>query len=181
MLKTMAQQIKRISEILKRMLRLSRPATSEYRWTDINVLIENTLSLVRYDRRAKSVQINSPVNSDLPMVWLNPLHFEQVLLNIVLNALDAMAVCNDDRQYQLDISRTHEDEMIVIRVTDNGIGMQPEICRRAFESFFTTKELGKGTGLGLFISYNLVSELDGTIECISDQGKGTEFIIKVPV
>lgn len=180
MLKTMEQQIERISVILRRMLSLSRPATSEYRWTDVNTLIENTLSLVRYDRRAKSVEILDHVNRDLPMVWLNPLHFEQVLLNIFLNALDAMA-SKQDASHQLEISRRLENGMIVIRTKDNGVGMQPEICRRAFESFFTTKELGKGTGLGLFISYNLVSELDGTIELDSEPGEGTTVTVTIPI
>ena len=180
MLKTMSQQIERISMILKRMLSLSRPATSEYRWADVNTLIENTVSLVQFDRRAKSVEIKNIVNDDLPMVWLNPLHFEQVLLNIFLNGLDAMAV-QADQPHQLEITRNHEDRFIVTRVRDDGIGMEPEICRRAFESFFTTKELGKGTGLGLFISYNLVSELDGTIELDSEPGKGTTVTIKIPI
>ncbi|MDH4203210.1 MAG: ATP-binding protein [Phycisphaerae bacterium] len=180
MLKTMEQHIERISVILKRMLSLSRPATSEYRWTDINKLIENTLSLVRYDRRAKSVEILDQVNSDLPMVWLNPLHFEQVLINLFLNALDAM-IPKQNQFPQLEIFRYLKDDMIVIQVRDDGIGMDPEICRRAFESFFTTKELGKGTGLGLFISYNLVSELDGTIELDSEPGKGTTVTIKIPI
>lgn len=180
MLTTMQQQIHRISIILKRMLSLSRPATSEYRWVDVNTLIENTLSLVQYDRRAKSVLIVNNTNTDLPMVWLNPLHFEQVLLNIFLNALDAMAA-KQQASHQLQVTRSLEDEMVVIRITDDGIGMEPQICRRAFESFFTTKELGKGTGLGLFISYNLVSELDGTIELDSEAGKGTTVTVKIPI
>ena len=114
------------------------------------------------------------------MVWLNPLHFEQVLLNLFLNALDAMAA-QGDQSHQLEITRNLEGSSIVIRVKDDGIGMEPAICKRAFDSFFTTKELGKGTGLGLFISYNLVSELDGTIELDSELGKGTTVTIKIPV
>lgn len=180
MLTTMKQQIERISIILKRMLSLSRPATSEYRWADINTLIGNTVSLVQFDRRAKSVEIKNEVDQDLPMVWLNPLHFEQVLLNIILNGLDAMAA-KGGSDHQLEITRKLEDQSIVICVRDSGIGMEPSICKRAFESFFTTKELGKGTGLGLFISYNLVSELDGTIELDSEPGKGTTVTIKIPI
>jgi len=71
--------------------------------------------------------------------------------------------------------------MVEIRVADTGIGMSPDVCRRAFESFFTTKEISKGTGLGLFVSYNLVAELDGTIELESEPGRGTTVIVRIPV
>jgi len=71
--------------------------------------------------------------------------------------------------------------MIEIRISATGIGMAPQVCRRAFESFFTTKEIGKGTGLGLFISYNLINELDGTINLDSQPDKGTTVTIRVPV
>jgi signal transduction histidine kinase len=70
--------------------------------------------------------------------------------------------------------------MIEIRISDTGVGMSPEVCKQAFESFFTTKEIGKGTGLGLFISYNLVTEIDGTIAMESELGKGTTVIIQIP-
>jgi signal transduction histidine kinase len=174
-------QVDRISTILRRMLSLSRPATSEYKWVDVNALIDNTLALIRFDRRAKSVEIVSVPDSQLPTVWLNPLHFEQVLLNITINALDAMSAKKTSQQNVLEITRRFEDEMIEIRICDTGIGMEPQVCRRAFESFFTTKEIGKGTGLGLFISYNLINELDGTINLDSQPGEGTTVTIRVPV
>jgi len=173
-------QVHRISKILKRMLSLSRPATSEYKWTDVNELIDNTLSLINFDRRARSVQIRNIAGADLPTVWLNPQHFEQVLLNVFINALDAMNAKPDRQEHILEITRESKSGMVEIRVSDTGIGMSPEVCRRAFESFFTTKEIGKGTGLGLFISYNLVTEIDGTIELESEPGRGTTVIIQVP-
>ncbi len=172
--------VSRISNILKRMLSLSRPATSEYRWTDINDLIENTLSLINFDKRARSVTIKNVANADLPTVWLNPQHFEQVFLNIFINALDAMNARHGERKHVLEITRELKDGMIEIRTSDTGIGMSPEVCRRAFESFYTTKEVGKGTGLGLFISYNLVTEVDGTIVLESEPDKGTTVIIRIP-
>ncbi len=85
------------------------------------------------------------------------------------------------QEHILEITREFRDEMIEIRVSDTGIGMSPPVARRAFESFFTTKEIGKGTGLGLFISYNLVTEIDGTIELESELGKGTTVIIRIPI
>jgi signal transduction histidine kinase len=172
--------VNRISNILRRMLSLARPTTEEYKWTDINELIDNTLSLVNFDRRAKSVTIKNIANPDLPTAWLNPQHFEQVLLNIFINALDAMNAKQSEQEHLLQITREFKSQMFEIRVSDTGVGMSPEVCRRAFESFFTTKEIGKGTGLGLFISYNLVAEIDGTITMESELGKGTTVIIRIP-
>jgi signal transduction histidine kinase len=180
-LELMQKQIERISVILRKMLSLSRPATSEYKWVDINTLIESTLSLVRFDKRATAVQFDDVVNTELPMVWLNPLHFEQVLLNIVINALDAMAAKSDQGRNKLKITREFINDMVEVRLSDTGVGMKQDVCRRAFESFFTTKEIGKGTGLGLFISYNIITEVDGSIELESELGKGTTVIIRVPV
>jgi signal transduction histidine kinase len=85
-----------------------------------------------------------------------------------------------EQEHCLEITREFKDGMIEIRVTDTGIGMSPQVCRRAFESFFTTKEIGKGTGLGLFISYNLVTEIDGTIAIDSELDEGTTVIIQIP-
>ncbi|MHC4704371.1 MAG: sensor histidine kinase, partial [Planctomycetota bacterium] len=173
--------IDRISTILKRMLGLSRPATSEYKWTDINSLIDSTLSLINFDKRAQSVTIANTAGADLPMMWLNPQHLEQVFLNIFINALDAMNAKKDVQEHTLKIITKCRNDVVEIRVSDTGIGMKSEICKRAFESFFTTKEIGKGTGLGLFISYNLVTEVDGTIKLESEIGKGTTVIIRIPL
>jgi signal transduction histidine kinase len=174
-------QVNRISNILKRMLSLSRPAAGEYKWADINEVMDNTLSLIRLDKRVQSITIKDVANPDLPMVWLNPQLFEQVLLNIFINAIDAMNAKQGEQEHVLKITKKFKDGMIEIRVSDTGIGMSPEVCKRAFESFFTTKEIGKGTGLGLFISYNLVAEIDGTIAMESEQGRGTTVIIRVPI
>lgn len=173
--------VSRISNILRRMLSLSRPATGEYKWTDVNSLIENTLSLINFDKRANSVTIENTATLDLPKVWLNPQHFEQVFLNIFINALDAMNAKSYEGEHLLRITRALKDDVIEIRISDTGIGMSPEICKRAFDSFFTTKEIGKGTGLGLFISHNLVTEVDGTIELESEIGIGTTVIIQIPL
>ncbi len=173
--------VSRISNILRRMLSLSRPATGEYKWTDVNSLIENTLSLINFDKRAHAVTIDNIATLDLPKIWLNPQHFEQVFLNIFINALDAMNAKQCEQEHLLRITEVLKDDAIAIRISDTGIGMSPEICKRAFDSFFTTKEIGKGTGLGLFISHNLVTEVDGTIELESEIGIGTTVIIQIPL
>ncbi len=173
--------VDRISGILQRMLNLSRPATREYKWTDINELIESTLSLVKFDKRMASITVKNATVSGLPTVWLNPQLFEQVLLNIFINAIDAMEARKDEREHILEITKESKDAMVEIRIRDTGVGMSPQVAKQAFESFYTTKEIGKGTGLGLFITYNLLSEINGTIELESEQGKGTTAIIRIPV
>ena len=173
--------VSRISNILRRILSLSRPATGEHKWTDLNLLIENTLSLINFDKRAHNVKIDNIDTPDLPKVWLNPQHFEQVFLNIFINALDAMNTRQCEGEHHLMITRSLKGDAIEIKISDTGIGMSPEIRKRAFDSFFTTKEVGKGTGLGLFISRNLVSEMDGTIKLESEIGKGTTVVIRIPL
>ncbi len=175
------KQVNRISEILKRMLTFSRPATSEYRWSDIDQLISSTLTLIKFDKRMQSIDIKNQVNGTLPTVWLNPQSFEQILLNVFINAVDAMNAKADESPNRLEITRDCQGDVVRIRVEDTGIGMDQQVARRAFESFFTTKEIGKGTGLGLFISHNLITELDGSISIESEPGKGTSVLLQVPV
>ena len=176
----MLKHINRISDILKRMLTFSRPSSSEYRWSDIDELIENTLTLIQYDKRMRTVTVNNVRNNQLPTVWLNPHSLEQILLNVIINALDAMTAKPDDAEKILEITRACEQDTVKIQIRDTGIGMSLDVAERAFESFFTTKEIGKGTGLGLFITQNLVTELDGSIRLESEPDKGTSVIIWLP-
>jgi len=177
----MDHHVRRISVILRRMLDHARPSPSEYTWVNVNAVVNNTLSLIRFDQRAAGVTITDVPSADLPMVWLNPQNLEQCLLNIVINALDAMEAKGAGPDRTLEVVKTVQDEIVEIRISDTGVGMSPEVCRRAFESFFTTKEISKGTGLGLFISSNLMREVDGTIGLQSEPGKGTTVIVRIPV
>ncbi|OHB74068.1 MAG: hypothetical protein A2Z25_10920 [Planctomycetes bacterium RBG_16_55_9] len=172
--------VQRISNILRRMLSLSRPATGEYRWTDVNALIDDTLSLITFDKRARSVTVKNVANPDVPAVWLNPQNFEQVLLNIFINALDAMNAKPAEQKHLLRITREFTDGMVEIRISDTGIGMNSEVRRHAFDPFFTTKKMGEGTGLGLYISHNLVAEIHGTVTLESELDKGTVVVIRIP-
>lgn len=174
-------QVERIAAILKRMLSLAKPATAEYKWTDTNEVIENALSLVRFDKRARGVAISNHAGAPTPVVWLNPQNLEQCLLNILINALDAMSAKGAGFEHRLEVATAVEDDMLEIRVSDTGVGMSPEVCRRAFESFFTTKEISRGTGLGLYVSYNLLAEMDGSIELESEPDVGTTAVVRVPV
>ena len=174
-------QVRRISDILMHLLGLARPAGNECTWLDVNKIIDDTLSLVRYDKRARLVRIESISENDLPTVWLKRQNLEQVLLNVFLNALDAMASRTDKKERILRVTREIEDGMIEIQVIDNGIGMNEQIRQRSFEPFFSTKETGRGTGLGLYISRILVEEISGTIVLKDNMNNGTTVIIRLPV
>lgn len=180
-LQVIQSHVNRISDILKRMLTFSRPASAEHRWSDIDKIVESALLLVKFDRRMHAVTVINERKGDLPTVWLNPQSFEQVLLNVFINAMDAMIAKPDAEEHCLRITRSFDGDVVEIRVHDTGVGMDQAVADRAFESFFTTKEIGKGTGLGLFISHNLMTELGGTIRIESSLGQGTCVSIRVPV
>lgn len=175
------EQIMRISKILKNMLSLARPASNEFTWLDINKVIDESIALVKYDKRAHKVNIKNTPNNQLPTIWIKKQNIEQVLLNVFINALDAMDCQPDENEHVLEITKEINDDMIEIRICDTGIGMPDEVSRRAFEPFFSTKESNKGTGLGLYISLNLVKEVGGTIELKKNPVSGTTVIIQLPV
>ena len=100
----------------------------------------------------------------------------QVLMNLISNAIDAI-----DNKGTIAISTKQSDDRCVISVKDDGKGIPKDVIQNIFDPFFTTKEVGKGTGLGLSISYGIIEEHNGTIDVKSEPGKGTEFIVSIPL
>ncbi|MCG5057209.1 MAG: hybrid sensor histidine kinase/response regulator [Limnoraphis sp. WC205] len=128
----------------------------------------------------------------LPQIEGFPGQLNQVFMNLIANAIDAVEESNQGKTYKeimdhpnlitISTELTPDQTQVLIRITDNGVGMSEEVCSQLFDPFFTTKPVGKGTGLGLSISYQIVVEKHGgTIECHSQPRKGTEFIIKIPI
>lgn len=171
-------QVERISAILTRLLGLARPASEECTWSNVNQVIDDTLALVQYDIRARSVTIRNEENTDLPTIWLKKQNLEQVLLNVLINALDALMADENNPNPFLEITRSVKEGKIEIMISDNGTGINAETQKHIFEPFFTTKEAGKGTGLGLYISRNLLDEIGGTISLESEVGRGTTFTVR---
>lgn len=175
------RQVERISGILKHLLGLARPARNEYTWMDVNKIIEDTLSLVRFDKRAQKVTVKNVADHNLPTVWLKRQNLDQVLLNVFINALDAMAARMGEQEHVLQVRTELKEGMIEIHTSDTGVGMTEETRRRAFEPFFTTKGSSQGTGLGLYISRNLIEEISGTIVLEAGSNQGMTVIIRLPV
>lgn len=174
---TLREQIERINQIIQQMKTFAHPADMQQQTADLNEVVEQSIHILRFDARLKSVQIDRQYAADAGSLTFLPQALQQVLVNLIVNAFDAMA---QTEKPQLTIRTARQEEWCVIEVTDNGTGIAPQNMGRLFEPFFTTKPVGKGTGLGLSISYSLVHKQGGSISVRSQEGAGTSFTIRLP-
>jgi two-component system NtrC family sensor kinase len=178
LLEKIARQTFRASEIVNSLLNFSRTSPTEFVTVDLNKVIRETLTLVEHQLQKAGVQVTLSLDDKLPRIKGNPGKLQQVFLNLVLNARDAM----ENGGVLAVRSSRYEDHEGLIRVTvaDSGAGIAPENLTRIFDPFFTTKAARKGTGLGLSVSYGIVREHGGDIEVESELGAGTRFQLSFP-
>lgn len=146
-------------------------------WDPVPV-IERVLRLLDYRIQKENVEVTTSFTPSLCLDSLQPEPFEQVLINLLSNALDALA---DSVVKKIHISTLESAENFELHVADNGPGIDPQQRDRIFDPFYTTKPTGKGTGLGLSTSWSLVTAVQGHIEVLSREGRGTTMIIKIPI
>jgi signal transduction histidine kinase len=178
----------RAAGIIRRMLDFSRMSESTRTRCDVKRLIEQSLALARTDYDFEMsydfnrVKIDLCIEDDLPGIRCTETEIEQVILNLLRNAAQAMAsVSPSIKTPRIRISVSARSGGVRIEVEDNGPGMAPEVCSRVFEPFFTTKPPGVGTGLGLAVSYFIVTNgHGGEMSVESVPGQGTRFIIDLP-
>ena len=172
----MVKETIRCREIVKRLLDFARQTRPQKRLANINALIENIVLLVRNQTTFRNILIERDLDSNIPEVLVDPDQIQQVFVNIILNAAEAMT-----KGGSLSIrSRCSGDgESIVVQFADTGSGITEEVRERIFDPFYTTKE--HGTGLGLSISYGIIEQHGGTISVESTLGKGSTFIIHLPI
>jgi PAS domain S-box-containing protein len=168
-------QTDRVARIIKNLLAFARsPSEASFQRVDLKQSLEEILSLIDY--RLKTLNIRLALDlAAVPPIYAQGERLQQVFINIILNALDAMPGGGELR-----IRLALEDGAAVIRISDTGTGIKPEHRSRIFDPFFTTKGVGKGTGLGLSISYAIVKEHDGRIDVQSEVGRGSTFTIILP-
>jgi two-component system, NtrC family, sensor kinase len=164
----------RTSEIVKGLRNFSRLDQNVIKKANLNEGIESTLTLLHSTYKDK-VEIQKDYG-DIQEVECLPGQINQVLMNILSNAIQAIS-----EKGEIFIKTRQEESTVTISIRDTGSGMSEETKQKIFDPFFTTKEVGKGTGLGLSISYGIIEKHQGKIEVNSVQGKGTEFIITLPV
>jgi len=177
-------EVTRINQIIRELLDFSRPSSAEYEETGIHQLIMETVNLLELQPMMDRIEIRQELRAEKDVVWAGMAQLKQVFLNIIINAADAMIDTHSSDGVSLNvlnIKTENEDASIVIRFTDTGIGIPSEELGRIFDPFYTTKEPGKGTGLGLPVCYTIIEGLGGRIRVESVVGTGTEVIVAIPL
>ncbi|MBU3949635.1 MAG: GHKL domain-containing protein [Proteobacteria bacterium] len=170
------EHVERARKVIHGMLGFARRMEPHLEDVDINKVINETISFLESYARTNNISIIYDSNPDLPIIASDHSQIQQVFLNLLTNAVDAIG-----KDGTINISSKRHDLEISVIVKDNGQGIPKEYQSRIFEPFFTTKKSGKGTGLGLSVSYNIVRNMGGTITLESEEGKGTIFTVKLPV
>ena len=174
-LEKIEKQTFRAAEIVNGLLSFSRLSGSEFKALDINRLINDSLLLLAHQLQVNHITVESQFDDSLPPVYGNTGKLQQVFVNLFLNARDAMPSGGE-----LGVSTGINESMIVVDISDTGTGISKEDLKRIFDPFFTTKTTGRGTGLGLAVSYGIIQEHGGRIFVDSDPRRGTRFRLKLP-
>lgn len=207
-LERMEKELKKIDLTIRELLDYSRTSTIEVRETDVSKVVSETLSLASHHKGFENLKLELKLGENLPLVLIDEAQLQQIMMNIILNALDAMpdggelSVVTeagiprgktvkfvnrrrkDDDFHGFSIkpgdSQDKGKEMVQISFEDNGMGIEEDSIDNIFDPFYTTKDPGSGTGLGLSISQRIVETFNGKIEVQSEPGKGTKFTVSLP-
>jgi two-component system NtrC family sensor kinase len=172
-----ASESRRCGDLVKNLLTFSRTTPMNLQATDLNKVIDRSLRLVQHQLDLASIQVQPELDPELPPVLCDGAQIEQVLLALVMNAIDAMP---QGGNLWLITKLNREEGTVRIVVRDDGSGIPPDLLPRLFEPFLTTKETGRGVGLGLAISRSILERHNGSIEVQSEVGRGTTFTVTLP-
>jgi len=175
-------QVTRISKIIRDLVDFSRPSNYELHHTDINQCIKEAVDITRVGTKAKNFEFTVNLSDEVPSLALIEDQLEQVFLNILINAIDAInEEKSNNKPNKIEVTSLVKANQVVINFSDTGPGIKEEDISKVFEPFFTTKEQGKGTGLGLWVSYGIIKSFQGDIKIRTELGRGTSFIVKIPI
>jgi two-component system NtrC family sensor kinase len=170
------KQTFRASEIVNNLLNFSRTRAAEPSEIDLNSILDETLTLVQHPFKTAQVNVVRNYNERLPSVLGSSTRLQQVFLNLLMNARDAMPGGG-----MIEVRTAAFNGSVEVEITDTGVGIPAEQMNRIFDPFFTTKASGRGTGLGLSVSYGIIKEHAGKVDVRSTPGKGTSFRLEFPV
>jgi two-component system NtrC family sensor kinase len=178
-LETINQESRRAINIVKGLLTFAREQRGEKSLVDINTIIQGALQLRSYDQRVSNIDVNAQFSPALPEVMGNGTQLQQVFMNIIINAEQAMLETHG--RGKITIVTEQVGDMVRTSITDEGPGISPDLMKQLFTPFFTTREVGKGTGLSLSICHGIVTEHGGKIYAESEPGEGATFVVELPI
>ncbi len=170
----------RCSRIVKTFLAMARQSTPERSEVDLNDVVDAALEITAYTLQSADIDVSRSLTPDLPPVWADPDQLNQVVMNLIINAEQAMAEQVGQRSLALITEADDDAGLVRLTVRDNGPGIPAELRSRIFDPFFTTKEVGSGTGVGLTVSHGIVQAHNGAIEVAGEPGAGATFVITLP-
>ena len=180
-LDTILGESERAAKIVRNLLTFARKRHTTRAMVDVNQVVRETLALRGYEQRLSNITILEAFASGLPSVFADPHQMQQVLLNLVINAEQAMLGAHGRGTLIIRTWHDPEKDAVILEVHDDGPGVPEDVQPRIFDPFFTTKEVGKGTGLGLTVAYAIVQEHNGRISVKSDPAGGASFYVELPV
>jgi len=178
-LQVIERESRRSGDIVKNLLTFARQAPRRVSSQDINILVERAIAVVRHRLELQQVQLETELTKDLPPIKCDEGQIQQVLLALVVNAIEAMPKGGALR-IESGVA-DGADEQVYFRVQDNGMGIPADVMPHIFEPFFTTKLDGQGSGLGLAIAHGIIAQHGGEITVVSEEGKGAEFTVCLPL
>jgi PAS domain S-box-containing protein len=168
--------LNRIESVIRNLLDFAKEHQFEFSPHNLDEIITETLKLVEYKIRENNLELRLDLNTNSKKFTLDYNHLQQVFLNIIINAIQAMT----DDGGALSVKSMEDADELIVSISDTGIGIPQENLGRIFDPFFTTKDVGTGTGLGLSVSYGIIERLGGKIEVNSEVNRGTTFTITIP-
>jgi two-component system NtrC family sensor kinase len=180
-LDTILSESERAAKIVRNLLTFARKRHTTRAMVDVNQVVRQTLALRSYEQRLNNITIFEALAAGLPLVFADPHQFQQVLLNLIINAEQAMLGANGRGAMVLRSWHDFDNDAVMLEVNDDGPGVPEDVQPKIFDPFFTTKEVGKGTGLGLTVAYAIIQEHGGRITVSSQPGVGASFFVALPI